>query len=260
MLDLSFSFYDLEYYLLILVRVSMFIYLAPFFSMTSTPRRVRAILSIVISYLLYMTLTPAEAVIPETVVEMAVIVVKESLVGLLIGFSCNICVSILSFAGHIADMETGLTMVQAMDPTTRQMTTITGGIYTYSFNMMMLTTGLYAYLLGALKDTYTLIPINGAVFHADGLLKSMITFMTDYVFIGFRIILPIFAAVLMLNAILGIIAKVSPQMNMFSIGIQLKIIVGLGMLFLTVGMLPMMSDMIYSEMKKMLAAFVSSMV
>lgn len=260
MIDLSFSFYDLEYFLLIFVRISMFIYLAPFFSMSNTPRNVRVILSIFISYLLYLTLTPSQAVITDSLVELAVIVVKEALVGLLIGFSCNICTSILNFAGSVADMETGLSMVQAMDPTTRQQTTITGGLYNYSFNMMMLGSGLYAYLLGALKDTYTLIPVNGAVFHPDDMLNSMLTFMADYVLIGFRIILPIFAAVLMLNAILGIIAKVSPQMNMFAIGVQLKIIVGLGILFLTVGLLPSMTDMIYTEMKKMLASFVSSMV
>lgn len=260
MIDFSFSFYDLEYFLLIFVRISMFVFIAPFFSMSNTPRNVRVVLSLFISFLLYLTLTPSQAVITDSLVELAMIVVKEALVGLLIGFSVNICTSILSFAGHIADMETGLSMVQALDPATREMTSITGGIYTYSFNMMMLTSGLYAYLLGALKDTYTLIPINGAVFRPDDLLNSMLTFMADYVFIGFRIILPIFAAVLMLNAILGIIAKVSPQMNMFAIGVQLKILVGLGILFLTVGLLPSISDMIYTEMKRMLAAFVSSMV
>lgn len=260
MIDLSFSFYDLEYFLLIFVRISMFVFLAPFFSMTSVPRNVRVILSIFISYLLYLTLTPSQAVMTDSLVELAVIVVKEALVGLLIGFSCNICTSILNFAGHVADMETGLSMVQALDPTTREQTTITGGLYNYSFNMMMLASGLYIYLLGALKDSYILIPVNGAVFRPDDLLNSMLTFMADYVFIGFRIILPIFAAVLMLNAILGIIAKVSPQMNMFAIGVQLKILVGLGILFLTVGLLPSITDMIYTEMKRMLAAFVSSMV
>jgi len=260
MIDFSFSFYDLEYFLLIFVRISMFIYIAPFFSMSNTPRNVRIVLSIFISYILYLTLTPAQAVMTDSLVELAVIVVKEALVGLLIGFSCNICTSILNFAGSVADMETGLSMVQALDPTTKQQTTITGGLYNYSFNMMMLGSGLYAYLLGALKDTYTLIPVNGAIFRPDDLLNSMLTFMADYVLIGFRIILPIFAAVLMLNAILGIIAKVSPQMNMFAIGVQLKILVGLGILFLTVGLLPSITDMIYSEMKKMLAAFVSSMV
>ncbi len=259
MINYSFSFYDLEYFLLIFVRVSMFVYIAPFFSMTNTPRNVRVLLSLFISYLLYNVLTPAPAVITDSLVELALIVIKEAVTGLLIGLSANICVSILSFAGTIADMETGLSMVQILDPATRQNISITGGIYNYSFNLMMLSSGLYIYLLGALKDTYTLIPVNGAVFDTEHLVNSAVRFMGDYVLIGFRIMLPIFCAMLMLNAILGIMAKVSPQMNMFAVGVQLKIIVGLSVLFLTTGLLPFAADMIFEEMKKMMVLFVQGM-
>ena len=259
MINYSFSFYDLEYFLLIFVRVSMFVYIAPFFSMTNTPRNVRVLLSLFISYLLYNVLTPAPAVITDSLVELALIVIKEAISGLLIGLSANICVSILSFAGTIADMETGLSMVQILDPATRQNISITGGIYNYSFNLMMLSSGLYIYLLGALKDTYTLIPVNGAVFDTQHLMNSAVRFMGDYVLIGFRIMLPIFCAMLMLNAILGIMAKVSPQMNMFAVGVQLKIIVGLTVLFLTTGLLPFAADMIFEEMKKMMVLFVQGM-
>jgi len=259
MINYSFSFYDLEYFLLIFVRVSMFVYIAPFFSMTNTPRNVRVLLSLFISYLLYNVLTPAPAVITDSLVELALIVIKEAVTGLLIGLSANICVSILSFAGTIADMETGLSMVQILDPATRQNISITGGIYNYSFNLMMLSSGLYIYLLGALKDTYTLIPVNGAVFDTEHLMNSAVRFMGDYVLIGFRIMLPIFCAMLMLNAILGIMAKVSPQMNMFAVGVQLKIIVGLSVLFLTTGLLPFAADMIFEEMKKMMVLFVQGM-
>ena len=259
MINYSFSFYDLEYFLLIFVRVSMFVYIAPFFSMTNTPRNVRVLLSLFISYLLYNVLTPAPAVITDSLVELALIVIKEAITGLLIGLSANICVSILSFAGTIADMETGLSMVQILDPATRQNISNTGGIYNYSFNLMMLSSGLYIYLLGALKDTYTLIPVNGAVFDTEHLVNSAVRFMGDYVLIGFRIMLPIFCAMLMLNAILGIMAKVSPQMNMFAVGVQLKIIVGLSVLFLTTGLLPFAADMIFEEMKKMMVLFVQGM-
>ncbi len=238
----------------------MFVFIAPFFSMPNTPRNVRIILSFFISFLLYHMLTPAPAVMPDTLLELSIIVIKEAVTGLLIGFSTMICTTILNFAGTIADMETGLSMVQILDPATRQMTSITGGIYNYSFNMIMILSGLYIYMLGALKDTFTLIPINGAVFNPDNLMKSVVMFLTDYVIIGFRIILPIFCAMLMLNAVLGIMAKVSPQMNMFAIGIQLKVLVGLGVLFLTMSLLPFISDMIFTEMKKMLVNFVNSMV
>lgn len=59
--NLSFSIYDLEYFLLILTRMSCFVFVAPFFSMKNTPAMVRIGISFFTSMLLYQALTPAEA-------------------------------------------------------------------------------------------------------------------------------------------------------------------------------------------------------
>ena len=259
MIDYSFSIYDLEYFLLILVRVSCFVYVAPFFSMKNTPANVRVAISFFTSLLLYQALTPTEAVAYSSLAGYTVIVLKEALVGLLIGLAANVCTSIVNFAGSIADMETGLSMVTLMDPTTRESTSITGALYQYILMLLMIATGMYRYLFGALADTFELIPINGAVFHSDLLMTSMITFLGDYVIIGFRIVLPIFCSILLLNAVLGVLAKVSPQMNMFAVGIQLKILVGLSVLFLTAGILPGIADFIFEEMKRMIVSFMGGM-
>lgn len=259
MINYSFSIYDLEYFLLILVRVTCFVHTAPFFSMRNTPSNVRVALSFFTTVLLYQALTPAQAVTYSTLAGYTVIVLKEAMVGLLIGFAANICTSIVNFAGSIADMETGLSMVTLMDPTSRESTSITGVLYQYVLMFMMIATGMYRYLFAAFADTYRLIPVNGAVFRGEALLNSMIEFLGDYVIIGFRIVLPIFCSILLLNAILGILAKVSPQMNMFAVGIQLKILVGLSVLFFTAGMLPGMADFIFEEMKRMIFSFVGGM-
>lgn len=256
MIEYSFSIYDLEYFLLIFIRVSCFVFIAPFFSMSNTPARVRVGLSFFTSVLLYTTLTPADAVVYDTVMGYAVIVIKEAATGLLIGFSATICSAIVNFAGSIVDMETGLSMVSLMDPTTKQNTSITGVLYQYVLMMLMIATGMYRYLLGAIADSFLLIPVNGAVFRSDNLLKMMISFIGEYIIIGFRICLPVFCAIMLLNAVLGILAKVSPQMNMFAVGIQLKIMVGLSVLFLTAGMLQGAADFIFEEMKKMIHNFV----
>ncbi|MCR5427224.1 MAG: flagellar biosynthetic protein FliR [Lachnospiraceae bacterium] len=260
MINYSFSIYDLEYFLLILVRVTSFVYLAPFFSLNGVPRQVRIALSLFLSAMLYGMLTPADAVVTDSLLEYAIIVAKETICGLLMGFSTMICTSALNFAGTIADMEIGLSMVQILDPASRQNVSITGAFYNYGFTMILIASGMYRYLIGALADSFRLIPVNGVVFHWDHLMQSMIVFLGDYVLIGFEIILPIFCSVMMLNAILGIIARVSPQMNMFSIGIQLKIIVGLGVLMLTIGLMPKASDLVFDEVKKVMVLFVEGMM
>ena len=258
MIDLSFSIYDLEYFLLILVRVSCFVFIAPFFSMKNTPARVRVALSIFVAALLYHTVTPADAVLFDTVTDYAILVMKEAIAGLLIGFGANICTSILNFAGHIADMEVGLSMVTLMDPNSREQTSITGVLYQYAFTLMLLASGMYRYLLGALADTFVLIPVGGIVFRGESVVQVIIQFLSDYVIIGFRIVLPIFCVILLLNAILGVLAKVSPQMNMFAVGMQLKVLVGLSVLFLSVRMMPGASDFIYREMQTVMESFVKA--
>lgn len=259
MINYSFSIYDLEYFLLILVRVSCFVYVCPFFNMQNTPRMVKIALSIFSSLLLYQALTPAPAVVYSTVLEYAVVIVKEALTGMLLGFGANICTSIITFAGSVVDMETGMSMATLMDPTTRDNTSITGVMYQYALMLMLIATGMYRYLFGALADSFVLIPVNGAVFKGDSLLNAMVGFLTDYVVIGFRIVLPVVCAMLLLNAVLGILVKVSPQMNMFAVGIQLKILVGLSVVFFTAGMLPSVADFIFQEMKQVMLSFVEAM-
>jgi len=260
MIDLSFSMYDLEYFLLILTRVSCFIFVAPFFSLNNTPRHVRVALSVFTAALLYQTLTPAPAVEYQTITGYSAIVLKEAVAGLLLGLGTSMCSAIVNFAGHIADMETGLSMVTLIDPATRENTSITGVYYQYVVMLMLIVTGMYRYLFGALADSFILIPVNGAVFQMDSLMGSVVKFLGNYIIIGFRICLPIFCVILMLNAILGVLAKVSPQMNMFAVGIQLKILVGLSVLFLSASMLPDAANFIFQQMKETIAAIVGGMM
>ncbi len=258
MIDITFTYADLEYYLLILVRITCFVFVAPFFSLNGVPRRVKVGFSIFVAYLIY-TAVDRNEVVYNTVLGYAVIVMKEALTGFLIGWGAQICTTVTSFAGSIADMEIGISMVSLMDPTTRQQATFTGVFYQYIFTLFMIFTGMYQYLLRALIDSFTLIPVNGAVFKTQSLVQSVIMFMSDYIAIGFRIILPIFCTMILLNAILGVLAKISPQMNMFAVGMQLKVLIGLGILFLTVRMLPDAADFVFNEMKRMIVSFVGGM-
>ena len=254
MFNFTFSLRDLEFFLLIVVRITCFIHTAPFFGMTNTPNRVKIGLGVLVSALVYQTLTPVH---PEysTVLMYAIYVLKEAVTGIIIGYSAAICVAILNFAGHLVDMEIGLSMVSLFDPVSRDSVTISGTYYQYTVLLMLMISGMYQYVLAAIIETFNLIPVSGAVFNSDKILNAMLTFLRDYLALGFRLCLPVFAAMLLLNAILGILAKVSPQLNMFAVGIQLKILLGLGVLFLTVGMLPGASTAILSEMKKMITLF-----
>ena len=100
----------------------------------------------------------------------------------------------------------------------------------------MIASNTHLYVIRAVVDSFYVVPIGGAQFEWDSLLLTMTKYMTDLFIIGFRIFLPFFATMMITNCILGIMAKVAPQMNMFSVGIQLKILVGFIVLFFTIFM------------------------
>jgi len=259
MINYTFTYENLEFFLLIFVRISCFIYTAPFFSTQNVPRRVKAGFSIFVAFLLYQVMPNHEVPDYNSVLGYSVIILKEACAGLLIGLGAGICNSIVSFAGKIADMEVGLSMMQLMDPLTRDSSGFMGTFYQYTVTLIMLITNFHHYLLSALVDTFTLIPIGTATFSSEKLLTAMVQFLSDYMIISFRICLPIVASMLLLNCILGILAKTAPQINMFSVGIQLKVLGGLTILLLTIGVLPSASEYIFKEMKTMITVMVESM-
>lgn len=260
MVDLSFPVQELEYFLLVFARIATFVFAAPFFSQRGVPNTVKIGLSVFIAYVMYTFIQPH--VYPEysSVFGYSVIVVKEVAVGLFLGAGAQLCTSIVLFAGRIIDMEIGLSMANVFDPTTNQQSSITGLLLQYGITLILYITGLHRYLLKALMETFTLIPINGAVFHTDELLVTVIAFLNDYIIIGFRICLPVFACMLLMNIVLGLLAKLAPQLNMFSVGIQLKLLAGLSVLFLTIGMLPNICSFIAKQMQQVMVAVVEGMM
>ena len=259
MFNYSFSIQDLEFYLLVVTRVSCFVFAAPFFSTNNVPRRVKVGFSLVVAFLLYRFVVPHYVLQYNTLLGYASLVIKEAMAGVLLGLSTNLCMYIMQFVGTLSDMDIGLSMVNFFDPVTRVSTGFTGTLYQYSLLLILCVTDMYQWILRAFVDSYELIPTGRIVFDMDSLFNSMASFMTDYIVIGFRIFLPVFGVMLLLNAVLGIMAKIAPQMNMFSVGMQLKILVGLSVLFLTIGMLPAISDFIFSEMKVMFTNFSGGM-
>ncbi len=252
---MQFTVENIEFYLLILVRISAFVFTAPIFSATSIPRSVQAGISgfltiVVASTIDYSPLTY------NTVYEMAGLIILELLTGLIIGFFANICIHIINFAGHMIDTEIGFSMASIFDPASSMQVTISASLFSYFVMLLMLISGLHHYLIRAIIETFQVIPIGGAKLAPDFYLV-MLQFITDMFIIGFRIILPIFASILVVNVVLAILAKVSPQMNMFVVGFQLKILIGLIMFLVLATLLPGIGSFIFDEIRLMVQTVVA---
>ena len=257
MINYTFSLLTFEYYLLVLVRIASFVAVAPFFGLNSVPTRVKVGFSAVMAILVAQAM-PAE-VAYDGMLEYAIIVVREAITGLTLGMIANACTYIIGFAGHMIDMQVGLSMAQEYNPMTRTQESITGNMYYYAIMLLLLISDLYHYIIKAVADSFTLIPVNAQIFNWEYLADSVATLVVDLFVIGFRIMLPVFACCMVMNCILGIMAKVAPQMNMFAVGIQIKIFIGYAVLVVTVMLLPRAAALIGDEVKLMLRMVLKGM-
>lgn len=258
MFEYTFSLTHFEILILILVRISCFVFIAPFFGTKNVPAQAKIGLSVFVSLMIY-NFVDKTGIGYTGLFGYAVIVLKEGITGLLMGLAANVCNSIILFAGNIIDMDIGLSMATEFDQTMNTQVTITGNLYNYFILLLLVATNMHHYLLLTVVDSFEVIPVNGQVFDWGSLLISMTRFMTDLFVIGFRIVLPVFACIMILNCILGIMAKVAPQMNMFAVGMQMKIMVGFVVLFLTISLLSGIGDFIFMEMKRMLVSMIEGM-
>ncbi|MCH5264884.1 MAG: flagellar biosynthetic protein FliR [Lachnospiraceae bacterium] len=248
---MSFTVENLEFYLLVLMRISAFVMAAPFFNYNAIPTRMKAAISFMLTLVVIQTL-PVISLSYTGVLGFAVLVLKETVVGLILGFLCNVCFYIINFAGQIMDMEMGLAMASIYDPSTNVQITVTGNMYNYFVMLLLVVTNTHYYIIRAIIDSFSYFNVGQAVF-GNGIEGIIMDFLGNYFLIAIRICLPIFCCMMLINVILAVLTRAAPQMNMFVVGIQIKVMAGLIVLIFMIQTLPTVSDFIFTEMKEIVS-------
>ena len=246
-MELKISTLTLEAFLLVLVRTGGFIVTAPLFSHKSINTRLRILIAGCIAITLFASV---DFPLPEydTVFGYTVLVVKELLIGLSLGFVSSIVMAIIVMAGEFIDREIGFSMATTFDPSMGTMVTITAELYDKMLYLVILITNLHFYILRALAQSFDVVPLGHVNINYGFLFTEVLSFMGQYFSIGFRIAMPIFLSTIILNVILGVISKSSPQMNMFAIGMQLKVLGGLLMFSIIVLFIPNIANYLVEKM------------
>lgn len=249
---MNFTVENLEFCLLILMRVAGLVMTAPFFSYSSVPMRIRAALSVFLALIVIQTV-PVITLQYSGVFGYSVLILKETMLGVTLGLMCTICFYVVNLAGQLMDMEMGLSMANMLDPMTNMQFSVTGNLYNYLLMLMLVVTNMHYYILRAIVDSFSYFNVGEAVFDTTSLKNVVLDFIVNYFIIAVRIILPVFCCMLLINVVLGVLAKAAPQMNMFVVGMQIKVLVGLIILVLVIQSFPMVADYIFDEMKQVIS-------
>ncbi|MBO5598772.1 MAG: flagellar biosynthetic protein FliR [Oribacterium sp.] len=166
---------------------------------------------------------------PETLLEYGVLLVKELAVGACIGFGMDITFAVVRFGGTVIDFVMGLNMAQVFDPGSNQQSTPTSNLLAMFMSMVFFTSGGHIRYIRILFNSVKFIPF-GQVQLNFGIARYMFELFFDCMVLGLQIAFPILAIELLSEISLGILMRINPQLNIFSVNFQLKIIAGMVML------------------------------
>ncbi len=236
--------------LLVLVRVSGMFFLSPIFGRRNLPNNFK------IGFCLMFTLLIANTVaIPDfsqyaSLAAYALLIGKELLVGLMMGFISYLFFSSIYIAGQMIDMRIGFGMVNVMDPLSNIQIPITADFYVVIATLVMLATNSHHLLIEAMAESYKYLPIGAAEFSGETP-RQLVGLFSAVFAIGFKIAAPVTITILITDLALGIISKSMPQMNVFMLGMPLKVILGIAIIYLTLGafngIVSLITDKTYKE-------------
>ncbi len=236
-----------DIFLLVFVRMTGLFVVAPIFGRRNVPTYFKIGFSFFSALILINTTAIQNVQYNDNLLSYVLLVAKEFLVGLSMGFIAYIAYNAIYIAGEVVDMQVGFGIVNVMDPMSNIQVPITANVYFIVSMLVFLSIDGHHMLIKALFDSFTTLPLGTAEFNA-GITDNYIGLFGSVFSTGFKIAAPIVATILIADIVMGTISRMVPQMNIFVIGMPLKIIVGLLVLVITI---PMFVDVMVSVFKLM---------
>jgi flagellar biosynthetic protein FliR len=243
---------DIELFTLIFARLTVILMLFPVFSFSALPVNYRFALSFFLTLIILPIVRP-EFVVPNITnyLQLFALMFNEAIIGAMIGFFTKFLFAAVSLAGELIDMQVGLSMMQMPDPINEgEMVSVTGYYYMLIFAIAFLMLNGHYFLLLAVHKCFTLMPPAQAVLDINTILPMTVKLLQNLMEISIRLGAPIIITMIVTTFVLGIIAKTMPQMNVFIVGMPLKIGVGFVLMIVTLPLMLQFFAVIVKQMYK----------
>lgn len=229
MLDLLLERADL--YLMVFLRTSGVFVAAPIFGNRYLPNQLKIVLALGTALILF-PVVPVQT-LPLTLPGLIPLGIGELLIGLIIGYISSLIFAAVQLGGQLLDTEMGFGIVNVLDPQSGLQLPLMGNFQYLLALLIFLVTNGHHLLLLALSDSYAAIPIGGLRL-GPGLTGVVIDLFAQLFVVALKISAPAMVALFLTSVALGVIARAVPQMNVFVVGIPIKLITGI--LVLMVGL------------------------
>jgi flagellar biosynthesis protein FliR len=221
-------------FLMAFIRIASMIAVFPIIGSRGTPTTVKAGLSIILTMIIFPLLGPRVVDIPTSVLAFAVIAIKEVLVGLILGFAAGIFFATIQYGSRIIDQEMAFTFSETIDPLTDSQVTPIAQLNMIIFTVLFMVLGGHRIFIQALAHSFEVIKIGNVNLNTGALSVHLIKMTAEIFDLGIRFAAPVMVTLIITTAALGVIARTVPQLNIFIVGIPLKI--GMGFLLIVLCM------------------------
>ena len=223
---------------LIFARLGAIVMLIPGIGETFVPPRTRLGFALLFALVLAPIVGGSVPPIPSEVSGVGGAVIKELLIGLMIGAILRLFMSSLTVAGEIVSIQTTLSFAQTANPTEAVPSTSLGTFLGMLGLLLVMTTNLHHLFLGAIVKSYAIFPFARAAPVADAGALAIQTVSRAFA-LGLQLAAPVMVFSVVFTVATGLVARVMPQFQVFFVATPLQVLLGLSVFALSIGAIGM---------------------
>jgi flagellar biosynthetic protein FliR len=152
----------------------------------------------------------------------------ELIIGMALGFILSMGFSAVELAGHVLSIQLGLSLAAVFSPTQEESSTAIDPFFSVMAGLLFLAMNLHLAVVQALAHSFAVYPVGGG-WPADIALTGTHT-ISLAIELGVRVALPISLVLLLTELSVAMLARAIPQINVFILGMPLKLLVGVAVL------------------------------
>ncbi len=210
--------------LFVMLRIIGSMIFNPILSRRNLPGSVRAGLSLIMA-LLFVSLHPDMTVEVKGYFDFALIGARELFIGFIMGYVVQLFIGTVVLAGEIIDYQLGLTMGKVYDPVNASQISVTAVFLNTMFIIYFFQSGAYLSFIKMFWSSYEVLPIGFGLVTEELTMHIAKLFSSMYV-LAVRMSVPIIATHIITEMGVGILMKAVPQINIFVVNMQVKIVMG----------------------------------
>ena len=256
---MSHVFLRIDIVFLVMLRIIGFFIAVPIFGGKHVPSYAKIGISFIMATIVLSAEGSPVVVYDNHIMGYGFLIIKEFMIGITIGFTVYLVFSTVFLAGQLIDFQVGFSMVSVMDPLSEMQVPITGNLYYFMISAILLAVNGHHTILRALFYSYRVLPIGQAVF-TEQISRAYIDMVSAYFVIAFKIASPIIGAIFLIDLSLGILARTAPQMNIFVVGLPMKLLMGLLALIVIMPTFSTVADFLFHEMYKNIFTIIKGLI